>query len=107
MLAYGGNGPAFAGVQAEELGIVRVMVPKASPAFSALGTLVANPSIDEERSYIAPADALDLGKLSALWSDLAESARGHFAVAGFAESAVQARYQIKHALSGPEFRTHL
>ena len=57
MLAYGGNGPVFAAIQAQELGIDRVLVPKASPAFSALGTLVANPSIDEERSYIAPATA--------------------------------------------------
>ena len=63
MLAYGGNGPVFAAIQAQDLGIDRVLVPKASPAFSALGTLVANPSIDEERSYIAPADSLDVGKL--------------------------------------------
>ena len=56
MLAYGGNGPVFAAIQAQELGIDKVLVPKASPTFSALGTLVANPSIDEERSYIAPAD---------------------------------------------------
>ncbi len=57
MLAYGGNGPAFAAIQAEDLGIGKVLVPKASPTFSALGTLVANPTIDEERSYIAKASA--------------------------------------------------
>jgi len=56
MLAYGGNGPVFAAIQADDLGIEKVLVPKASPAFSALGTLAAKPSIDEERSYIsAPA----------------------------------------------------
>src|SRR3546814_13246647 len=54
MLAYGGNGPVFAAVQAEDLGIERGLVPKASPTFSALGTLVAPPSIDEERSHIVP-----------------------------------------------------
>src|SRR3546814_14950636 len=59
MLAYGGNGPAFAAIQAEDLGIARVLVPKASPTFSALGTLVANPTIDEERSYIASAHTTD------------------------------------------------
>src|SRR3546814_8299258 len=59
MLAYGGNGPVFAAVQAEDLGIERVLVPKASPTFSALGTLVANPSIDEERSHIVPVGSLD------------------------------------------------
>ena len=34
MLAYGGNGPVFAAIQADELGIERVLVPKASPASS-------------------------------------------------------------------------
>ena len=50
MLAYGGNGPVFAAIQAQELGIPRVLVPKASPTFSALGALSAQPVIDEERS---------------------------------------------------------
>ena len=72
MLAYGGNGAAFAGIQAEELGIDKVLVPKASPTFSALGTLVADPAIDEERSYLVPADRVDPQKLRVLWSDLAE-----------------------------------
>src|SRR3546814_12131613 len=58
MLAYGGNGPVFAAVQAEDLGIERVLVPKASPTFSAHGTLVANPSIDEERTHIVPVGSL-------------------------------------------------
>ncbi|MEY2927846.1 MAG: hypothetical protein RL367_2323, partial [Pseudomonadota bacterium] len=93
MLAYGGNGPAFACVQAEELGIARVIVPKASPAFSALGTLVANPSIDEERAAVASAEALDLAKLKGLWSELAERARVHFGAAGYGADQVQARYQ--------------
>ena len=31
MLAYGGNGPVFAAIQSQELGIDKVLVPKASP----------------------------------------------------------------------------
>ena len=84
MLAYGGNGPAFAAIQAEDLGISRVLVPRASPTFSALGTLVANPTIDEERSLIARADALDLDRLRALWSELTARARKYFTDAHFA-----------------------
>ncbi|MFD1611515.1 hydantoinase/oxoprolinase family protein [Sphingomonas tabacisoli] len=95
MLAYGGNGPAFACIQAEELGISRVLVPKASPTFSALGTLVADPSIDEERAYAASAGALDLAKLDALWGELASRAADHFADAGFDVAAVDAAYQLK------------
>jgi N-methylhydantoinase A len=103
MLAYGGNGPAFAAIQAEELGIDRVLVPRASPTFSALGTLVANPSIDEERSYLAPADKLDTGKLKVLWNELAERARKYFTDANFAADAVTARYQMNMRYPGQNF----
>ena len=103
MLAYGGNGPAFACVQAEELGIGKVIVPKASPTFSALGALVANPSIDEERSLIAPADALDLGKSALLWGDLADHAALHFAAAGFGKAALAMRYQFNMRYPGQNF----
>lgn len=103
MLAYGGNGPAFAGVQAEELNIDRVLVPKASPTFSALGTLVADPMIDEERSVIAGVGDLPLDTLRALWAELAERARGFLADAGFAESDIEARYQLNMRYPGQNF----
>ncbi|GAA0303970.1 hydantoinase/oxoprolinase family protein [Sphingomonas oligophenolica] len=103
MLAYGGNGPAFAAIQAEELGIARVLIPKASPTFSALGTLVADPSIDEERAYIAPAARLDLARLKTLWTDLARRAEATFADAGFEPGRIEARYQLNMRYPGQNF----
>jgi N-methylhydantoinase A len=103
MLAYGGNGPAFAAIQAEDLGITKVLVPKASPTFSALGTLVAKPSIDEERSYIAPASNPDLQKLKALWQELDDRASKHFAEANYARDKVTAKYQMKMRYRGQNF----
>jgi len=103
MLAYGGNGPAFAAIQAEDLGIDRVLVPKASPTFSALGTLVANPSIDEERSYISPANNLDIGKLKNLWKELGERAERYFADASFSQDKVTAKYQMNMRYAGQNF----
>jgi N-methylhydantoinase A len=100
MLAYGGNGPVFAAIQAEDLGIGKVLVPKASPTFSALGTLVANPSIDEERSYIAQANAIDAEKLKTLWRELGERAEKYFAAAGFSSEQVTARYQMNMRYPG-------
>lgn len=100
MLAYGGNGPVFAAVQAQELGIDRVLVPKASPAFSALGALVANPSIDEERSYIAPATSLDVERLRALWRELDQRAERYFSEANFSRQQVFAKYQMKMRYPG-------
>ena len=100
MLAYGGNGPVFAAIQAEDLGINRVLVPKASPTFSALGTLVANPSIDEERSYQAMATNLDTAKLKTLWTDLGERARKYFADARFPADQITAKYQMNMRYPG-------
>ncbi len=103
MLAYGGNGPAFAAIQAEDLGIEKVLVPKASPTFSALGTLVANPSIDEERSSIAKANELDLAKIRKLWSDLATRAEKYFTDAMFKTGEVVANYQLNMRYPGQNF----
>jgi len=100
MLAYGGNGPAFAAIQADDLGIEKVLVPKASPTFSALGTLVAKPSIDEERSYVVAANAPDVERLKDLWKTLGERAEKYFADAGFSADQVNARYQMNMRYPG-------
>jgi N-methylhydantoinase A len=103
MLAYGGNGPAFAAIQAEDLGIGKVLVPKASPTFSALGTLVANPTIDEERSYIAKATELDLNKVRALWDDVGTRAERYFRDAGFKTDDIAVSYQLNMRYPGQNF----
>jgi len=94
LLAYGGNGPLFAAIQAQDLGIRRVLVPKASPAFSALGALAALPTVDEERAYLRTASKADAAELRALWLELDERAERYLAAAGFARSALTARYQV-------------
>jgi N-methylhydantoinase A len=94
MLAYGGNGPLFAAIQAQELGIQRVWVPRTSPAFSALGALAADPGLDEERSYLAPASRLDPGRLRELWQGLQERAVHFLGSAGFRPHEIRARYQL-------------
>ncbi|GFE74467.1 hydantoinase/oxoprolinase family protein [Novosphingobium sp. TCA1] len=103
MLAYGGNGPAFAAIQAEDLGITRVLVPKASPTFSALGTLVANPTIDEERSYIAPASALDMTRIRKLWTELSDRAARYFTAAQFRAEDIRADYRLNMRYPGQNF----
>jgi N-methylhydantoinase A len=100
MLAYGGNGPAFAGIQAEDLGIRKVLVPRTSPTFSALGTLVANPMIDEQRSYITRADAIDVDRLKELWSALEVRAERYFTDANVAADQVTVRYQLNTRYPG-------
>ncbi|MCX7864913.1 MAG: hydantoinase/oxoprolinase family protein, partial [Novosphingobium sp.] len=107
MLAYGGNGPAFAAIQAEDLGITRVLVPKASPTFSALGTLVANPTIDEERSYITPANVADLDRIRQLWSEICKRAEKFFTDAQFRPENIVVNYQLNMRYPGQNFSLSL
>jgi N-methylhydantoinase A len=93
LLAYGGNGPVFAGIQAEELGIERVWVPRTSPAFSALGTLAARPGLDEERSLLAPLAEAPSERLRELWAELAERATHHLGEAGHPPGDVHYRFR--------------
>ncbi len=61
LIAYGGNGAVHAWAIATELGIDRILVPKAAPAFSALGVLVADYVVDLVRAYVVPLSQVDLG----------------------------------------------
>ena len=66
LIAYGGNGAVHAGAIAQQLGIGRVLIPKAAPAFSALGVLVADYVVDLVRSYVVPLSQVDLGRIGTL-----------------------------------------
>jgi N-methylhydantoinase A len=83
MVAYGGNGPLFAAIQAQELGIARVHVPRTSPAVSALGALAASPCVDEEQSHLVSARQADVARLDALFGALRDRARRFLGDAGF------------------------
>jgi len=74
MIAYGGGGPVHAWAQAPELSIRRVLVPKAAPAFSALGSLVADYLVDLVRAYVVPLSQVDVRRVNDLCAELAEEA---------------------------------
>jgi N-methylhydantoinase A len=82
MVVYGGNGPVHAGMQAEELGIRRLIVPKTSPAFSALGLLIADYVVDSQRSYIAPSARADAARVNALFAEMEDAAAKELSAAG-------------------------
>ena len=72
LVAYGGGGPVHAWAQARELGIGRVLVPKSSPAFSALGLLVSDYVVDLMRAYVVKLSDIDLARVRALAASCAE-----------------------------------
>ena len=69
-------------MQAAELGIRRILVPKLSPAFSALGLLLTDHVVDEMRSYVAPRRQVDLERVNRLFAEMEESARAALAGGG-------------------------
>jgi len=75
MVVYGGNGPVHATAQAAELGIRTVLIPKTSPAFSALGLLLSDHIVDEVRAYIAPVGRAHLAEINARFAAMELSAR--------------------------------
>ncbi len=75
LVVFGGNGPVHAGMQAAELGIRRILVPKLSPAFSALGLLLTDHVVDEMRSYVTPASRVDLARVNRLYEEMEAAAR--------------------------------
>jgi N-methylhydantoinase A len=72
LIAYGGNGAVHAAAIARELGVDRIIVPKAAPAFSALGVLVADYVVDLVRSYVTPLSQVDLNRVHDLMTDLTQ-----------------------------------
>jgi len=88
LVVYGGNGPVHAGRQAEELGIGRWIVPRSSPALSALGLLVADYVVDLQRSYITTAGAGDPARVNALLDEMEAQARADLGRAGLADEDI-------------------
>jgi N-methylhydantoinase A/oxoprolinase/acetone carboxylase beta subunit len=65
LLAFGGAGPLHAAAIAEELGMTRILVPRASGVLSALGLAAADRRRDRARTVLLHGDALTAQALSA------------------------------------------
>ncbi len=103
LIAYGGNGAVHAWAVARELGIDRVLVPKAAPAFSALGVLVADYVVDLLRSYVTPLSQVDLGRLRTLMSELAEEVDKELEPAGLDPQAMETTLFVQMCYPGQNF----
>src|SRR5262249_27048070 len=73
--------------QAEELGIRRILVPRTSPAFSALGLVLSDHVTHGERAYIAPSSRANASAIEALFVELEAAAARAFEAMGAAASS--------------------
>jgi N-methylhydantoinase A len=103
MIAYGGNGPVHAWAVAAELGIDHVLIPKAAPAFSALGVLVADYVVDLLRAYVVPLSQIDLGRVHSLIAELHDEAAKELGPIGLADAEVDLGLYAQMCYPGQNF----
>src|SRR4029077_11347525 len=103
LIAFGGNGAVHAVAIARELGIDRVLVPKAAPAFSALGVLVADYVVDLVRSYVTPLSQVDLGRVRDLMTDLLQEVDKELQPTGIAPTEIDRTIYAQMCYPGQNF----
>ncbi|MDQ3809555.1 MAG: hydantoinase/oxoprolinase family protein [Chloroflexota bacterium] len=98
LLAFGGGGPTHAGGVARILSIPRVICPPAAGVASAIGLLVAPPSLELARSYPVVLETLDWSEIQQVFRGLEDHARAGLLELGVApedisfERAVDGRF---------------
>ncbi|HEV3451737.1 MAG TPA: hydantoinase/oxoprolinase family protein [Acidimicrobiia bacterium] len=103
MIAYGGNGPVHAWAVARELGIDHVLIPRAAPAFSALGVLVADYVVDLVRAYVVPLSQVELERVRSAMSELRDEAAKELEPTGLAGDDVELGLFAQMAYPGQNF----
>jgi N-methylhydantoinase A len=82
LIAYGGAGPLHATAVARELGITRVLVPRAPGHFSACGMLFSDLRYDYVRTWFTSLGALDFDRFEAIFGELESEGRRAIESAG-------------------------
>ncbi len=103
LVAFGGMGAVHAARHAALLGMHRVLIPRAAPAFSALGLLTANHVIDEARTLQGDWRAINLETLSQLAEELFASAQDALAAAGIPPERRVFEWRINLVYPGQTF----
>ena len=75
LLPFGGAGPMHAAALAEELGMTRIICPRASGVLSALGLIAAGRRRDTARTVLLRREEISADRLSSLVRELAETAQ--------------------------------
>ena len=85
------------------LGMRRVLIPRAAPAFSALGLLTANHVVDDARTLQGDWREIDLGTLSGLAEELLASAQGALEAAGISPERRVFEWRLNLVYPGQTF----
>ena len=93
LVAFGGAGGIHAVALAAELGITRIVIPRAADVFSAWGVLMTDLRRDLFLTRIVPMRADRASRIEAMFDEVVADAQSHFGVEGIpAEEVRIARY---------------
>lgn len=94
LVAFGGAGPLHAVAIAEELGIERVIAPRASGVLAAFGLVVSPRRRDAQRSVLRAGDALTAAAVAEDVAALAAEAR---AALGAPDAEIAATFELRYS----------
>ncbi|WP_373895762.1 hydantoinase/oxoprolinase family protein [Virgibacillus sp. CBA3643] len=78
LVAFGGGGSMHAPALARELGVRKIIIPLASPVFSAWGMLMSDLRHDYIKTYIKRLEDLDLNEMMGQWNGIENEAFEQF-----------------------------
>ena len=93
LLAFGGAGPLHAVQIAEELGIERVLCPRASGVLAAVGLVVSQRRRDAQRTVLLSSDEINRDALGEIVGELGDQARDAL---GEADAELQATFELRY-----------
>jgi N-methylhydantoinase A len=91
LMPFGGAGPMHAAALAEELGMERILCPRASGVLSALGLIASERRRDTARTVLLSGDQLTAERIGAEVEELRESIG-----AGLEEAEPEATYELRY-----------
>jgi N-methylhydantoinase A len=94
LLAFGGAGPLHAAAIAQELGITKILCPRASGVLAALGLVVSPRRRDVQRSVFLSGPELTAAAIAAVVSDLGGKARSAL---GEPDAQLRAIYELRYS----------
>lgn len=92
LMAFGGAGAISAGVQAVDVGIKTILVPRSASVLSALGGLMSDFKVSKIQSHIVSSDKVDLDRLNEAFTAMNEEAEHQLASAGAQSDVIVNRY---------------
>ncbi len=102
LVAYGGAGPLHATAVAREIGIRKVIIPRAPGHFSAFGMLFSDLRYDFVRTWFISLENMDFDQFEAVYLDLEQDGRDAIAASAISPREITTRRSLDMRYVGQE-----